>query len=435
MNRTIKYFLEITKIYRESKHEDKIIKYLEDFARKKNLTFYKDKFNNVLITKKVNDKPPIILQAHQDMICISDNDFDFKNKRVPVKMNKIYIYTNGTTLGADDGIGIALILAMFDKVDANIEGLFTTSEEVDMSGAKNFDASILTGKYLINLDGFDKDTIINKTAAFYDLEINKRISVKKSIYNNTYKIEVSGLKGGHSGADIDKFHDNAILILASILKEISGELISFKGGTKNNVIPSNALAYFNTNNKINLKKLNKYKIEHKELKIKINKVRYQNKVMHNTKEYLDSILKLPKNIYYKNKFIVTSYNLGVIDNNIFKIGLRSSDNISKDKVLKKIINNGKIYNYKVKQTDFEPGFKTNKNSKLIKILKENNKKSLIKEDHITVEVGFLQEKKKDLEIAIIAPEIKYAHSTKERVNTKSIIDTEKWLEKVINKLQ
>lgn len=433
MNRTIKYFLEITKIYRESKHEDKIIKYLEDFARKKNLTFYKDKFNNVLITKKVNDKPPIILQAHQDMICISDNDFDFKNKRVPVKMNKIYIYTNGTTLGADDGIGIALILAMFDKVDANIEGLFTTSEEVDMSGAKNFDASILTGKYLINLDGFDKDTIINKTAAFYDLEINKRISVKKSIYNNTYKIEVSGLKGGHSGADIDKFHDNAILILASILKEISGELISFKGGTKNNVIPSNALAYFNIN-KIDLKKLKKYKIEHKELKIKINKVRYQNKVMSNTSEYLDSILKLPKNIYYKNKFIATSYNLGVIDNNIFKIGLRSSDNISKDKVLKKIINNGKIYNYKVKQTDFEPGFKTNKNSKLIKILKENNKKSLIKEDHITVEVGFLQEKKKDLEIAIIAPEIKYAHSTKERVNTKSIIDTEKWLEKVINKL-
>ena len=434
MNRTIKYFLEITKIYRESKHEDKIIKYLEDFARKKNLTFYKDKFNNVLITKKVNDKPPIILQAHQDMICISDNDFDFKNKRVPVKMNKIYIYTNGTTLGADDGIGIALILAMFDKVDANIEGLFTTSEEVDMSGAKNFDASILTGKYLINLDGFDKDTIINKTAAFYDLEINKRISVKKSIYNNTYKIEVSGLKGGHSGADIDKFHDNAILILASILKEISGELISFKGGTKNNVIPSNALAYFNIN-KINLKNLNKYKTEHQELKIKINKVRYQNKVMRNTKEYLDSILKLPKNIYYKNKFIVTSYNLGVIDNNIFKIGLRSSDNISKDKVLKKIINNGKIYNYKVKQTDFEPGFKTNKNSKLIKILKENNKKSLIKEDHITVEVGFLQEKKKDLEIAIIAPEIKYAHSIKERVNTKSIIDTEKWLEKVINELQ
>lgn len=434
MNRTIKYFLEITKIYRESKHEDKIIKYLEDFARKKNLTFYKDKFNNVLITKKVNDKPPIILQAHQDMICISDNDFDFKNKRVPVKMNKIYIYTNGTTLGADDGIGIALILAMFDKVDANIEGLFTTSEEVDMSGAKNFDASILTGKYLINLDGFDKDTIINKTAAFYDLEINKRISVKKSIYNNTYKIEVSGLKGGHSGADIDKFHDNAILILASILKEISGELISFKGGTKNNVIPSNALAYFNIN-KIDLKKLNKYKMEHKELKIKINKVKYQNKVMSNTSEYLDSILKLPKNIYYKNKFIVTSYNLGVIDNNIFKIGLRSSDNISKDKVLKKIINNGKIYNYKVKQTDFEPGFKTNKNSKLIKILKENNKKSLIKEDHITVEVGFLQEKKKDLEIAIIAPEIKYAHSTKERVNIKSIIDTEKWLEKVINKLQ
>ncbi len=434
MNRTIKYFLEITKIYRESKHEDKIIKYLEDFARKKNLTFYKDKFNNVLITKKVNDKPPIILQAHQDMICISDNDFDFKNKRVPVKMNKIYIYTNGTTLGADDGIGIALILAMFDKVDANIEGLFTTSEEVDMSGAKNFDASILTGKYLINLDGFDKDTIINKTAAFYDLEINKRISVKKSIYNNTYKIEVSGLKGGHSGADIDKFHDNAILILASILKEISGELISFKGGTKNNVIPSNALAYFNIN-KINLKNLNKYKTEHQELKIKINKVRYQNKVMRNTKEYLDSILKLPKNIYYKNKFIVTSYNLGVIDNNIFKIGLRSSDNISKDKMLKKIINNGKIYNYKVKQTNFEPGFKTNKNSKLIKILKKNNKKSLIKEDHITVEVGFLQEKKKDLEIAIIAPEIKYAHSTKERVNIKSIIDTEKWLEKVINKLQ
>lgn len=435
MNRTIKYFLEITKIYRESKYEDKMSEYLINFAKKRGLKYIKDKCGNVLITKTVDDKLPIILQAHLDMIYISDNNFDFKNKPIPVKMNKRYIYTNGTTLGADDGIGIALILAVFDKVDKNIEGLFTTSEEVDMSGAKNFDASILSGKYLINLDGFDKDTIINKTAAFYDLEIYKKISMKKSIYNNTYKIEVSGLKGGHSGADIEKNIGNAILILASILKEISGELISFKGGTKNNVIPSNALAYFNTNKKPDLKNLKKYKMEYKELKIKINKVKYQNKVMNNTSEYLDSILKLPKNIYYKNKFIVTSYNLGVIDNNIFKIGLRSSDNISKDKVLKKIINNGKIYNYKVKQTDFEPGFKTNKNSKLIKILKENNKRALIKEDHITVEVGFLQEKKKDLEIAIIAPEIKYAHSTKERVNIKSIIDTEKWLEKVINKLQ
>ncbi|HIU11882.1 MAG TPA: M20/M25/M40 family metallo-hydrolase [Candidatus Onthocola stercorigallinarum] len=435
MNRTIKYFLEITKIYRESKHEDKMVKYLEDFAKERNLSFHKDKFKNVLITKKVNDKPPIILQAHQDMICISNNNFDFKNKPIPVKMNKRYIYTNGTTLGADDGIGIALILTVFDKVDANIEGLFTVSEEVDMSGAKNFDTSKITGKYLINLDGFDKFTIINKTASFFDLEINKKISRKNSIYNNTYKIEISGLKGGHSGADIDKSRGNAIIILASILKDLNEELISFKGGTKNNVIPSNAIAYFNSFKKPDLEKLNKYKDKYKDLNINIRKCKYQNKVMRNTKEYLDSILKLPKNIYYKNKFIVTSYNLGVIDNNIFKIGLRSSDNISKDKVLKKIINNGKIYNYKVKQTDFEPGFKTNKNSKLIKILKENNKKSLIKEDHITVEVGFLQAKKKELEIAIIAPEIKYAHSTKERVNTKSIIDTEKWLEKVINKLQ
>lgn len=434
MNTTIKYFLEITKIYRESKHEDNIIKFLENFAQKNNLSFYIDKHNNVL-TKKVNNKLPIILQAHLDMICISDNNYDFKHKHLPIKINNQYIYTKHTTLGADDGIGIALILTMFDNVNANIEGLFTSSEEIDMSGAKNFDTSLLKGKYLINLDGFNKNTIINKTADFYDIEISKKINMKKSIYNNTYKIEISNLKGGHSGADIAKGHGNAILILASILKEIDIELISFEGGTKNNVIPSSASAYFNTNKEIDSNIFKKYKKEHKELKIKILKTKYQNKVFSNTLEYLDSILTLPKNIYYKNNNIVTSYNLGVINNNIIKIGLRSSDNLSKEKVLKKIIDNGKNYNYQVKETDFEPGFKTNKNSKLIKILQQNNKKAIIREDHITVEVGFLQEKKKNLEIAIIAPSIKYAHSIKERVYTRTIIDTEKWLLKTIEELK
>ena len=358
MNRTIKYFLEITKIYRESKHEDKMVKYLEDFASKNNLTFYKDKFNNVLITKKVNDKPPIILQAHQDMICISNNNFDFKNNEIPVKMNKRYIYTNGTTLGADDGIGIALILTVFDKVDANIEGLFTVSEEVDMSGAKNFDTFKLTGKYLINLDGFDKFTIINKTASFFDLEINKKIIRKNSIYNNTYKIEISGLKGGHSGADIDKSHGNAIIILASILKDLNEELISFKGGTKNNVIPSSAISYFNSDDDININKKN----------IKLEKVKYQDIVISNTKEYLESILNLPKNIYYKDDLVVTSYNLGVINDNLFQIGLRSNNLKKANILINRIKNNGEEYNYQMQIKDFEPSFHTRRNSKLIKVL-------------------------------------------------------------------
>ena len=423
MNTTIKYFKEITKIYRESKHEEKIVKYLIDFDKKRNLQYIKDKYNNILITKTSSDKAPVILQAHLDMVYVSNNDFDFKNKEIPIKINKKYIYTDGTTLGADDGIGIALILTMLDKTKANIEALFTASEEIDMNGAKKFDGSLLKGKYLINLDGFNKNIIINDTAAFYDIEINKKIGKKKSKYHNTYKIEISGLPGGHSGADIVK-KDNAIIILGKILNKLNVELISFKGGTKNNVIPSSAISYFNSDDDININKKN----------IKLEKVKYQDIVISNTKEYLESILNLPKNIYYKDDLVVTSYNLGVINDNLFQIGLRSNNLKKANILINRIKNNGEEYNYQMQIKDFEPSFHTRRYSKLIKVLQECNRKAVIKMSHITVEVGFLQNKRKDLEIAIIAPEIEFAHSINERVNIKSIIDTEKWLQKAIEKL-
>src|SRR5699024_8902959 len=145
-------------IPRESGNEEGIANYLVQFAQKRNLYWYKDQYNNVLIKKENKDLPCLILQAHTDMVCVSkDPLFDFSIEPIEVVEINGYLYANNTTLGADNGIGVAQILNILDSnLPCNIEAIFTTSEETSMIGADRFDMSLLKGNYLLNLDGFDE---------------------------------------------------------------------------------------------------------------------------------------------------------------------------------------------------------------------------------------------------------------------------------------
>ena len=195
--KTIDFFKEISKIPRESGNELQISNYICEFARKKNLEYIQDKYGNVIIKKYNGKNNPIILQAHIDMVCEKENiDHNFKTDPIEIYEEDGFIKAKGTTLGADNGIGVAEILNILDdNLNLNIEAIFTVSEETDMHGAEKIDVSSLKGKQMLNLDGFEEKTIITESACFYDIILNLDYLFEKKTNKNLYKIKIEGMPG------------------------------------------------------------------------------------------------------------------------------------------------------------------------------------------------------------------------------------------------
>lgn len=454
MNKTIEFFYEISKIPRESGNEKEISNYLCEFAKSRNLYFKRDKYNNVIIKKKNSNKAPIILQAHIDMVCEKENniDFDFKKDSINLIREGDILRANGTTLGADNGIGVAQILNILDSdIKCNVEAIFTVEEETTMIGAEKIDLSEIEGKQLINLDGFEENTIIIESASFFDIILNGKYNFRKDINKKVYKINLKGLLGGHSGFDINKNRGNAGKLLAELLRKIEDiEIINFVSGTKFNVIPSNAESVFISNEKIGEIKVKiatflkqKSRIYDK-LQVCIEEANIENEEYINNREstkFLESILSFRHGIFFENsrKEVTTSINLGVIDlkNQVLKIGMRSSKKEEEKECLEYIkeysIKNGLEFVLLGSQ----PGFETKENSKLIEKLKKayesiGEKEELnVKSVHITVETGFFKEKIKNLEVSIISPKILNAHTPKEYVSVESVNKCDKWLEQFL----
>ncbi|MCK4465460.1 MAG: M20/M25/M40 family metallo-hydrolase, partial [Bacteroidales bacterium] len=216
------FFLEICKIPRASKREDKIIQYLLDFGRKYQLETKRDKTGNVLIrkpaTKGNENLKPIVLQSHMDMVCDKNAEtlFDFENDPIQPFIDGNWVKAKGTTLGADDGIGMATQLAILSSKDIShgpIECLFTVDEETGMTGAKNIKPGFFSGKILINLDSEDEGELFIGCAGGIDtvatLQYKTRKVPDKSV---AYTISLTGLKGGHSGDEIHKGLGNSVKI-------------------------------------------------------------------------------------------------------------------------------------------------------------------------------------------------------------------------------
>ncbi len=227
------------------------------FARERGLECIQDGYNNVIIKKSASagyeNRPPVILQAHLDMVCAVSPDRPVDMSREPVKLvtDGEYVWADGTSLGADDMIGVACALALLDDGEAAhppLEVLLTTDEETGMYGASGLDASALAGKRLINLDSEDEGVITAGCAGGLHLDsglnLSRRRVAKESVF---YRLCVSGLLGGHSGAEIDRERGNSNLIAARIIREAmeaEPRLCAFAGGAFDNVIPSKTEATF-----------------------------------------------------------------------------------------------------------------------------------------------------------------------------------------------
>ena len=248
-------FDQITAVPRPSKHEERIIEYLVEFAKKHNLDYSRDAIGNVVIRKAATpgyeNKPTVVLQSHMDMVCEKNSDtvHNFDTDPIRTKIEDGWVKAEGTTLGADCGIGMAAALALLVDPTVEhgaIEALFTVDEETGLTGAFNLGECMLSGKYLINLDSEDEGEIFIGCAGGVDTlaKFEYAVETLEGEYEY-YRIAVSGLKGGHSGDDIDKGLGNANKILANFLYDAQRydiRLGMFDGGNLRNAIPREAYA-------------------------------------------------------------------------------------------------------------------------------------------------------------------------------------------------
>ncbi|WP_372947157.1 aminoacyl-histidine dipeptidase [Mariniphaga sp.] len=467
------YFEEICQVPRPSKKEEKIRKFLLDFARKNNLQAKTDKAGNVLISKSATpgreNNPTVILQTHMDMVCEknSDKKFDFNNDPIEPMIVDGWVKANGTTLGADCGIGIAAQMAVLtsNKIKHGpLECLITVDEETGLTGAFALQPGFMKGSILLNLDSEDEGEIFIGCAGGIDTLISFTFKNEPVPKNSVaVKLSVSGLLGGHSGDDIHKNRGNAIKILNRFLwkasREFSVKLSEFDGGNLRNAIAreSSAILLLPINEKENL--LNafeeftakvKFEFEKNEpnLKLKAEKVAIPGQIVdtETQKKLLDSIYACPHGILEMSSrmegMVETSTNLASIKfangNKIIITTSQRSELESRKYFAAEMVQSVfELAGADVTHSDGYPGWTPNSDSKILGTTVASYKKLFGKEPivrsiHAGLECGLFLEKYPNLDMVSFGPTIKGAHSPDERLNIET---TEKFWKHLVDVLE
>ncbi len=456
------YFNDLLNIPRPSKHEEKVIAYLKDLASKKGLEFKQDKVKNVVLkipaTKGYENAPVVILQGHIDMVAEKNSDvnFDFLKDSIDAYVDGDWIKARGTTLGADNGIGVASALAFIDDPDAvhgPLEILCTVDEETGLTGASNLDPKILSGKIMLNLDSEEDGVFFIGCAGgantITTLPI-KQINVSKKY--KLFEIKISGLNGGHSGLNIIENRANAIKLMARVLKaailsKVELMIADIRGGDKHNAIPREAFTIVAVNEK-QVKKfkkalegeINKAKVEFsnidKDIKMEISE--YNKKVskvinISDTKRVINILLALPHGVISMSReikgLVETSSNLATIKVKGKSVEIltssRSSVSEALDSVLTSIDSIVELYGGKTKGFGRYPGWRPNPDSPLLKKAVSIFKNLRGNEPHITaihagLECGIIMEKVPGMDVISFGPEMHGVHSPQERLNIPSV---------------
>ncbi|MBQ9783096.1 MAG: aminoacyl-histidine dipeptidase [Clostridia bacterium] len=253
--KVMQYFEEISAIPRGSYHEEQIAAYLVDFAEARGLSYVRDAIGNVLInlpaSAGMEQKAPVLLQGHTDMVCEKNEgvEHDFLKDPLKLYVKDGWLRAEGTTLGADNGVAVAVMLAVLDgaaEAHPALQCLFTVSEEVGLDGAKAFDYSQIYARKMLNMDSADESSMIAGCAGGLRSTLTLPIAWEPC-GGMAYQLRITGLFGGHSGEDINRGRANADKVLGRILWELSKQqrelrLIRVKGGSKDNAIPREAEA-------------------------------------------------------------------------------------------------------------------------------------------------------------------------------------------------
>lgn len=450
MKSVLGYFEEIMQIPRESGKEEMIADYLIHYAKENNIEYSLGKYNTVFLKKNNNSDKTIILQAHSDMVCVSTDDYDFETKGIPFCIEGDYYKSKNTSLGADDGIGVAIILAILQENGnmPNIEVMITTQEETTMLGAIHFDYSLLSGKTLISLDGIKEADIESSSAGMCSMTLNKKINYENGNCN-VYKLSISGLKGGHSGDDIDKNRCNAIKLAIKLLDELDyKEIVDIQLGKRDNVIPSEGYIVFSSNENMEAlqRKLNSIELnlssEDSNIILNLEKVK-STKFIKESKDIIQFVSKIRDGLletYLDDGFPLLSVNIGKISvlENILEIkySIRSSDLEKEEVLLNELDILANQYGFEMIIDAKKPFFPFKENSMIRKILADTYQKlygrdTIVKKVHACMEGGILSSNIDDLDMCTIAPTIDNCHSVDERVSISSIQRVYAWLKEAL----
>lgn len=471
--KVISFFREISKIPRETCKEKQISDYLLNFANERKLEVSQDELYNIIIKKKSNIKnyngPAVILQGHMDMVYVkaADSNHVYENG-IEIIEKDGYLYGNKTTLGADNGIAVAYCLAILDSSDIkhpDLEVIITVQEEGGLVGAQLLNTDSIKGKYLINLDAEEEGVVFTSCAGGIRNYVNISTFKENIDCKTLMSINISGLKGGHSGMEIDLERGNAIKLMARLLYNINSDdlyLCSINSIGKANAIPNNAHATIAISNNMvenitdRIKEIeNVFKKElfnSDEVNIKIDQIYVEsgkiNVYSKDTKNKIINILMLmPNGVINKSMsipgLVQTSINVGSLEEKEDNISILSSIRSSVGSQKYNVADNIKIiaetYSVGCKFFSDYPEWEYKTESKLRELFSEIymeifQKKSTFTAIHAGLECGYLDEKLKDVDIISIGPNVYEVHTINEHVSIESIRNVWVVLVKLLERL-
>lgn len=452
-------FADLNAVPRASKKEERVIAFMKKFGEDLGLETFVDKVGNVIIRKPattgMEDRQMVVMQSHLDMVHQKNNDtdFDFDTQGIDMYIDGDWVRAKGTTLGADNGLGVATIMAILESNSIEhpaIEALFTIDEETGMTGAMGLEGGILQGDILLNLDTEEDDEIGIGCAGGVDITATRAYE-QVSVAENSIglKVSVKGLQGGHSGMDIIKGLGNANKLMNRVLFETSlktaVQIAEIDGGGLRNAIPreSNAIValpetdldtftevFNSTKDAIE----NEYKSLEPKLTITFETVNVPQKVMDKTTQanFLKTLYATHNGVYRMSPdiedLVETSNNIArvLVKNGEIQVACltRSSVESSKRDLANALRSGFELMDFNVTLSGSYPGWQPNMDSAILNVLDElyqkmNGEKAHIAACHAGLECGILGTNYPDMDMISFGPTIKGAHSPDERASISS----------------
>lgn len=450
------HFAQINKIPRPSKHEEKMIEYLKNFGEARNLETIVDETGNVVIRKKASkgyeNKKTLILQSHMDMVCekLVDKEINFEEDPIETYVDGEWLKAKGTTLGADDGIGCAMQLAVLDDDSLEhgpIECVFTRDEETGLTGASGMKEGFMTGDMLINLDSEDEGQFFISCAGGMTTVATFNIEREEAPENYSFlKLSLQGLHGGHSGDDINKKFANGIKLLTRfiyIINEKYGvKLVSFNSGRMHNAIPRDGVvifavpAQYKENVSVDLNVFTaeveaEFHVTEKEIKFSLESTDKGLVIKEpvNTK-FIQALQAVDNGVMAMCQdealawMVETSSNVASVNTTESDIKIVASQ---RSNVMSNLNNMGntikalfELVGAEVTQGDKYPAWQMKQDSKLTQIVVDTYKKLFNKEPlvigiHAGLECGLFSEKYPHLDMVSMGPTLRGVHSPEERL--------------------
>lgn len=456
-----RFFEEFSKIPHGSGHTDKIADYLVDFAKTRGQTYIRDEANNVIIKKPASKgyeaRPAVIIQGHTDMVAEKDESsaINMLTDGLELYRDGDFLKAKGTTLGGDDGVAVAYALALLDSNDIEhpaLEAVFTSDEEIGLIGAGALDANNIDGRIMINIDSDTEGIFTVGCAGGARIDITLPMNLSDT-GSNGYEITIDGLKGGHSGVEINKGRHNAVKILADLLFRCgNAQIFALCGGNADNAIPRQAKCFVSCDKKAldNAIALAIETYSAIEPDLTITAVESIGKKVYDaesSKNLISLICSEPSGVISMSEdikgLVETSLNLGIAKTDdksaSISFSVRSSKDSEKQNLLTRVRKIANEHGASHATHGEYPGWEYKKESRLRDVMcavyeREYGKSAKVITIHAGLECGIFSDKLAGLDCVSIGPDNFDIHTTEERLSISSTARVWDFLKKVLKEI-